>query len=200
VSEPSIGRLLLDVAFIVIAMTVLDWFQAGRIRVRPVTPAFLLKVSRAGRRTPGMDQKTDKHDGVGRRVPATRSRTSFGRRRVHITGPERETATCAAGIGFSWGSGTLRYEGKTYPVKVDGLAVGEVGVSRAAAVGAVKNLKKLSDFSGNYVAAGAGATAGGGADVAVMRNQNGVVIEMKSPTQGANLKLGVAGVRLTLAK
>jgi hypothetical protein len=105
----------------------------------------------------------------------------------------------AAGVGFSWGRGTLTYGGKTYPVKVDGLSVGEVGVSRATAVATVKNLQKLSDFSGNYVAAGAGATAGGGADVAVMRNQNGVVIEIKSTTQGANLKLGVDGVRLTLA-
>jgi hypothetical protein len=32
-----------------------------------------------------------------------------------------------------------------------------------------------------------------------MRNENGVVIEMKSTTQGAALKLGVDGVRLTLA-
>jgi len=116
------------------------------------------------------------------------------------TGTLRLTdGSIAAGVGFSWGKGTLAYGGKTYTVKVDGLSVGEVGVSRATAVGTVKNLKNLADFSGNYVAAGAGATAGGGADVAVMRNENGVVIEMKSTTQGANLKLGIDGVRLTLA-
>ena len=39
--------------------------------------------------------------------------------------------TVAVGIGFSWGKGTLTYQGKTYPVKVQGLSVGEVGVSRA---------------------------------------------------------------------
>jgi len=105
----------------------------------------------------------------------------------------------AAGIGFSWGKGTLSYNGKTYPVKVEGLSVGEVGLARATAVGTVSNLKSISDFAGNYVAAGAGATAAGGADIAVMRNENGVVIEIKSTTQGANLKLGVDGVRLTLA-
>ena len=33
----------------------------------------------------------------------------------------------------------------------------------------------------------------------VMRNQNGVVIEMKSTTQGASLKLGAEGIRLSLA-
>jgi len=116
------------------------------------------------------------------------------------TGTLRLTdGSVAVGIGFSWGGGTLTYGGKTYRVNVDGLSAGEVGVSHATAVGAVKNLKKLSDFSGNYVAAGAGATAGGGADVAVMRNENGVVIEMQSTTQGANVKLGIDGVRLTLA-
>jgi hypothetical protein len=105
----------------------------------------------------------------------------------------------AAGVGFSWGKGTLTYAGKTYPVKVEGLSLGEVGLSRATAIGTVSNLKNLSEFSGNYVAAGAGATAAGGGDIAVMRNQNGVVIEIKSTTQGASLKLGIDGVRLTLA-
>ena len=106
----------------------------------------------------------------------------------------------AAGIGFSWGKGALSYGGKTYSVKVQGLSVGEVGVTRATAKGDVSNLAKLEDFSGNYVAVGAGATAAGGAGVTVMRNQNGVIVEMTSTTQGASLKLGAEGIRLTLAK
>jgi hypothetical protein len=105
----------------------------------------------------------------------------------------------AAGIGYSWGKGTLSYAGKTYPVKVEGLSVGEVGVTRATAVGTVKNLAKVADFAGTYVAVGAGATVAGGADVTVMRNQNGVVVEMTSTTQGASLKLGADGIRMTLA-
>jgi len=106
----------------------------------------------------------------------------------------------AAGVGFSWGKGALAYAGKTYPVKVEGLSVGEVGVTRATAKGMVSNLTKLDDFSGNYVAVSGGATAAGGAGVAVMQNQNGVVIELQSTTQGASLKLGAEGLRLTLAK
>ena len=105
----------------------------------------------------------------------------------------------AAGIGYSWGKGTLTYAGKTYPVKVEGLSVGEIGITRATARGTVSNLAKLDDFSGNYVAVGGGATAAGGADVAVMKNQNGVVIELQSTTQGASLKLAAEGLRLTLA-
>lgn len=106
----------------------------------------------------------------------------------------------AAGIGFSWGKGTLTYQGKTYPVKVDGLTVGEVGISRATATGKVTNLKKVADFSGTYTAGSAGATVGGGAGATIMKNQNGVVVELTSTTQGASLKLGAQGLRLTLDK
>jgi hypothetical protein len=77
------------------------------------------------------------------------------------------------GVGFSWGSGVLTYRGRTYPVQVEGLSVGEMGVTRATAKGEVSHLAKLADFAGNYAAVGAGATAGGGAGTTVMRNQNG---------------------------
>jgi len=107
--------------------------------------------------------------------------------------------TVAAGIGLHWGTGTLSYSGKTYPVKVEGLSVGEVGVIRATAWGEVSNLERLEDFSGNYVAVGVEATAAGGAGVTVMRNQNGVVVELTSTTQGASLLFGAEGIRLTLA-
>jgi hypothetical protein len=106
----------------------------------------------------------------------------------------------AIGVGFSWGKGTLNYKGKTYPVKVEGLSVGEVGVNQATAVGNVYNLKKLEDFDGNYTSAGAGGTLGGGAGVTEMKNQNGVVIGMKSTTQGASLKLASEGIKLSIAK
>ena len=104
----------------------------------------------------------------------------------------------AAGIGFSWGKGMLTYKGKTYPVKVEGISVGEVGLSRATATGNVFDLKKLDDFPGNYTAAAAGIAAGGGASISGLRNQNGVMIELKSTTQGASLKLATEGIKLTL--
>jgi hypothetical protein len=106
----------------------------------------------------------------------------------------------AVGIGFSWGKGTLTFHGKHYPVKVEGLSVGEVGVKRATAAGNVYNLTKLADFDGNYAAAGAGATIGGGAGVTAMKNQNGVMIELKSTTQGASLKLAAEGLKLSVVK
>jgi len=104
----------------------------------------------------------------------------------------------AVGIGWSWGSGTLTYKGKKHRVKVEGLSVGEVGIARATARGDVFGLKKIEDFSGNYTAAGAGATVGGGAGATIMKNQNGVEIRLTSTTQGASLKLAAEGIKLTV--
>ena len=56
---------------------------------------------------------------------------------------ELSEGSVAAGIGFSWGKGTLTYKGQKYPVKVEGLSVGEVGINRATARGNVFDLKKV---------------------------------------------------------
>ena len=104
----------------------------------------------------------------------------------------------AAGIGFSWGSGTLSYKGQDYPVSVEGLTVGTVGIAEATASGKVYNLKQLKDFDGIYTAAKAGLTVAGGGSVTVMRNQNGVGIDLISTTEGAKITLGDAGVKLKI--
>ena len=49
----------------------------------------------------------------------------------------------ALGIGVNWGSGTLTYKGKDYPVKVKGLSIGKVGMTSSSANGEVFNLKHL---------------------------------------------------------
>jgi len=104
----------------------------------------------------------------------------------------------AAGIGFSWASGTLSFKGKTYDVEVKGLSVGDVGISRAEASGDVLHLAKLADFDGNYTAAGAGATIAGGASASIMRNQNGVEIRLVSTTQGLKFSFAASGVSMRI--
>ena len=106
----------------------------------------------------------------------------------------------AVGIGWSWGKGVLTYKGKTYPFKVEGLTVGEVGVTKAEATGEVFTLKKLEDFSGLYRAASMEATAVKGKGVTAIQNGAGVNLQLKSTTKGASLKLGVEGLKLTLEK
>ena len=97
----------------------------------------------------------------------------------------------AAGIGYGWGAGTLTYLGKSYTLKVDGLSVGHVGVSKVEASGNVFKLAKVQDFSGHYTAAGA---------EGALRNQNGVVIHLTSPTRGLSFKVAPEGVRITRAQ
>lgn len=113
---------------------------------------------------------------------------------------ELHGGSVAAGIGFSWGGGTLTYKGKQYPISADGFDVGSVGFTNIAASGKVYNLKKLEDFDGNYTGvAAAGAVAGGGGAV-TMQNQNGVKVDMVSTTQGVKLTLAVAGVKMAVKK
>src|SRR5262245_6796068 len=88
----------------------------------------------------------------------------------------------AAGIGWSWGNGVLTYKGKTYPFKVEGLTVGEVGVTKAEATGNVFTLKSVDDFSGIYRAASTGGTAVKGGEASTLQNEKGVVIQLKSVT------------------
>ena len=111
---------------------------------------------------------------------------------------ELNQGSVAAGIGFSWGGGTLTYRGKRYPVSVDGLSVGSVGISRANASGSVYNLKKLEDFNGTYTAVGAGAAVGGGASISTMQNQNGVRVTLRSRSQGVKFTLGASGVTMNI--
>ena len=104
----------------------------------------------------------------------------------------------AAGVGYTWGQGVLHYNGHRYPFKMDGLSVVDVGVARIEGAGEVFNLRELADFSGNYVAAGVGATLAGGGSVAALENQNGVIIHFHSTTQGLKLNLSGDGIAVSL--
>ena len=106
----------------------------------------------------------------------------------------------AAGIGWSWGKGELNYMGKTHKFKVDGLSIGEVGVTKAEATGEVYNLKKIEDFDGVYAAASAEATGGKGAGITAVVNPKGVRIVLKSETKGGNLKAAAEGIKFKLEK
>lgn len=109
-----------------------------------------------------------------------------------------KSGSIAAGLGFSWGGGTVTYKGKKHEVKVQGMSVGKVGITKATATGKVYNLKNLEDINGNYVGVGAGATLGGGAGAVTMKNQNGVVIEVVSTSKGLGIAIGSGGVDINL--
>jgi hypothetical protein len=109
-----------------------------------------------------------------------------------------DLTSVAAGVGASWGSGTLRFEGKTRSFKVSGLSVGNVGISTINAVGNVYNLKHASDLGGTYAAAGAGLTLAGGVGGITMKNQKGVLINLYTVQQGVQLNIGPQGFTIDM--
>jgi len=109
----------------------------------------------------------------------------------------------AVGIGFSWGKGTLTYKGKDYPVKVNGLSVGKVGMTNSSAYGEVFNLKHLQDFNGHYDVGAAGTrgvTLGAGRSGTLMSNQAGVIVSVSSTQQGVAVNATGGGVDMQLQK
>jgi hypothetical protein len=109
-----------------------------------------------------------------------------------------DLTSIAAGVGASWGSGVLRYQGRTYRFSVSGLTVGDVGASTVSAVGNVYNLYRPSDLAGNYAAVGAGIAVGGGVGGVTMQNQKGVQIQLYSVVQGVQLTIGPQGFNIQM--
>jgi hypothetical protein len=104
----------------------------------------------------------------------------------------------ALGIGVSWGEGTLTFNGKNYRFIIHGLSINDIGVSDVKATGKVFDLKKISDFSGSYFSVGSEATMGKGVGAIMMKNQNGVTIQIITLSKGVRIKLSVDGVELKL--
>jgi hypothetical protein len=109
-----------------------------------------------------------------------------------------ETTSIAAGLGVSWGDGTLSFEGKRYPFSVKGLSLGDLGAAKIVASGGVENIQSVADFEGQYMAVEAGASLGRGASVVTMRNANGVTLTLETENSGAQLTLAAKGISVSL--
>lgn len=108
--------------------------------------------------------------------------------------------TVAVGAGYTQGNGTLHYGGHSYSVRLEGLSVGSVGAASITASGNVYHLTRLEDIDGNYTAVSAGVTLGGGGAASSMQNQNGVVIELHSTTEGVHANVSIDGFTLKLVQ
>jgi len=104
----------------------------------------------------------------------------------------------AVGIGYSWGGGTVTYDGKTYPISVSGLSALDVGASKYSATGTVTNLKQIKDIEGTYVAGEVGATVAGGVSASSMRNDKGVVIKFETTRAGLQFTIAPKGATIKL--
>ncbi len=109
----------------------------------------------------------------------------------------------ALGIGFRWGSGTLTYRGKDYPVKVNGLSVGKVGMTGSSAYGEVFNLKHLQDFNGHYNVGAEGTrgvTIAKGKASTLMSNQAGVIVRLSATQTGLDVNATGGGVDMQIQR
>jgi hypothetical protein len=103
-------------------------------------------------------------------------------------------------LGGSTGGGTLTFRGKKYPFKLKGLSAGlNVGISKMSAIGAVYDLKKVSQFPGTYTKFEASVALGGGVGGLHLKNENGVIMNLRSRTKGLDLNLGnMSGITVTM--
>ncbi len=111
---------------------------------------------------------------------------------------ELESTSIAAGIGLSWGEGTLNYEGENHAFSVRGISLLDLGAARVRAEGPVENLASLADFEGRYAAVQVGAAAGAGGSLLRMQNDKGVVITLRAQLTGVQLKLATEGFEIAL--
>lgn len=96
------------------------------------------------------------------------------------------------------GSGSLIVKGKSYAISVKGAKLGGIGVTTENAGGNVYNLNKIEDFNGLYLQLEAGLTVVDGESGQWIKNDNGVVIHLKTKDKGLATQIGAGGLQFAL--
>ena len=101
-------------------------------------------------------------------------------------------------VGVGGGTGTLIFQGQTYPLSIGGIGIGSLGIADVELTGTAANMRTASDIVGTYGAASAGAAFVGGGQVATLQNEKGVVLTVQGVQAGFQVSLGVAGMTIAL--
>jgi hypothetical protein len=101
-------------------------------------------------------------------------------------------------VGIGGGSGTLTFKGKDYPLRVEGVSVGTIGVAGVDLVGTATNMQTASDITGVYSAASASLAVAGGGKVATVKNSKGVVLQLRGKEVGFEASLSLSGLKISL--
>lgn len=102
-------------------------------------------------------------------------------------------------IGGSAGSGTLTFRGRHYPISIGGLSYGfTFGASDTRFTGRVTHIRRPSDVTGVYAAAGAGAAIGPGAQAIVLQNPNGATLTLSGRSVGAIVAADLNGLAISM--
>jgi hypothetical protein len=102
-------------------------------------------------------------------------------------------------VGGSGGTGTLVFQGRSYPLAIGGVSYGfTFGASSTDFVGTVTNIRRPTDVNGVYGAAGAGVAVGAGAGGIVLTNQNGAILTLAGRQAGLIVAADLNGLVITL--
>jgi len=102
-------------------------------------------------------------------------------------------------VGVGGGSGTLFYQGQSYPLNIGGISLGlTIGVSQAQLHGEVYNLTNPADIQGTYNAVSASYAFVGGGKTASLKNSRGVVLKVRGKQVGLKLNLSLGGLSINL--
>lgn len=108
------------------------------------------------------------------------------------------TETFVAGAGG--GSGTLTFNGQTYPFRLLGSVIGPGGAEQISASGEVYKLTNVSDFEGRYTqGSGSAGLSSGGQGQLWLQNGAGVIMHLYSTSSGVLLSLGKEEIIIRLS-
>ncbi|MBN9069342.1 MAG: hypothetical protein ACTHJQ_15500 [Rhizobiaceae bacterium] len=102
-------------------------------------------------------------------------------------------------VGGSGGEGTLTFRGRRYRISIGGISAGLVfGASKTYFRGTVRHIRRASDVTGIYGAAGGGGAIGRGAQAIVMQNDKGAVLELTGDQRGLQINADLSGLSITV--
>jgi hypothetical protein len=103
--------------------------------------------------------------------------------------------------GMGGGSGTLYFQGQTYPFRFVGTVVGPGGVEKITASGPVYKLASVGEFAGRYTQSTgkAGLSSSGSSDL-WLENNAGVMMHLQGTSTGAMLTLGKDEIIIRMAQ
>jgi hypothetical protein len=97
-------------------------------------------------------------------------------------------------VGAAGGSGTLTFHSHQYRLRIRGVSAGTIGAAGAHLVGTAA----AADIAGTYSAVSTGIAVAGGVKAAVLRNSNGVVLQLQGKQVGLEASASVAGLTISL--
>ena len=97
------------------------------------------------------------------------------------------------------GEGVLTFHGKHYAFLVAGASIGAtLGVSTTVLRGTALNISTPGDLAGTYTGVGGGAAVAAGVSGVRLRNEKGVVLELRGAKLGVEVSANLAIVTITM--